>query len=417
MVLSKEANMSRIKDEKLAPSGHQKIEWVKPRMPVLTGLARELAGQFKGVSIAMSIHLEAKTAYLAEVLVGLGANVAITGSNPLSTQDDVAASLASRGAGVFAWHGITPEDQQKCIQDVLSIDPDLILDDGADLTVELAQSGRKNKVVAITEETTSGLKRMRALAAEGKLPAPVIAVNDAQSKSLFDNRYGTGQSSWDGILRTTNLTVCGKSVVVAGFGWCGRGLALRARGLGANVIVTEIDPIKAMEAHFDGFQVMPMADAAPIGDIFVTATGNTNIIDSRHFELLKDGCILSNAGHFDIEVQMDELRKLAVSTREARKNITEYTLPSRKKLNVLGEGRLVNLACADGHPAEIMDLSFSLQLLSLHWGLKSGKGMEKKLHKVPEEVDRKVASLKLASVGIKIDELTDYQKKYLASWA
>ncbi|NTU61752.1 MAG: adenosylhomocysteinase, partial [Caldiserica bacterium] len=346
--------MSKIFDQTKAPSGRQKIEWVKPRMPVLTGLSKELSGRFEGINVAMSIHLEAKTAYLAEVLVGLGANVAITGSNPLSTQDDVAAALAQTGAEVFAWHGISEADQAVCIKDVLSINPDLILDDGGDLTVMLARENLPRKVKAITEETTSGLKRIRALAFEGKLPAPVIAVNDAQSKSLFDNRYGTGQSSWDGILRTTNLTVCGKNVVVAGFGWCGRGLALRARGLGANVIVTEIDPIKAMEAHFDGFRVMPMSQAAPIGDIFVTATGNTNIIDKRHFELLKEGCILSNAGHFDVEVQMKELSQYATGSRQVRNNITEYTLPSGKKVNVLGEGRLVNLACADGHPAEIM---------------------------------------------------------------
>ena len=408
--------MSRISDKTKAPSGRQKIEWVKPRMPVLTGLSKELAGKFKGVNIAMSIHLEAKTAYLAEVLVGLGANVAITGSNPLSTQDDVAAALAETGAGVFAWHGITEADQASCIKDVLSINPDLILDDGGDLTVTLAKENLPNKVKAITEETTSGLKRMRALSVEGRLPAPVIAVNDAQSKSLFDNRYGTGQSSWDGILRTTNLTVCGKNVVVAGFGWCGRGLALRARGLGANVIVTEIDPIKAMEAHFDGFRVMPMADAAPIGDIFVTATGNTNIIDKRHFELLKEGCILSNAGHFDVEVQMKELAQYAKSSRQVRNNITEFTLPSGKHVNVLGEGRLVNLACADGHPAEIMDLSFSLQLLCLLWGLENGNSMGKTVNKVPEQVDRRVAMLKLESVGVNIDQLTEYQKTYLASW-
>lgn len=408
--------MSKIFDANLKQSGRQKIEWVKPRMPVLTGLSRELSGAFKGISIAMSIHLEAKTAYLAEVLVSLGANVAITGSNPLSTQDDVAAALADAGAKVYAWHGISEADQAICIKDVLAIKPDLILDDGGDLTVTLARENLPHKVKAITEETTSGLKRMRALAAQGMLPAPVIAVNDAQSKSLFDNRYGTGQSSWDGILRTTNLTVCGKNVVVAGFGWCGRGLALRARGLGANVIVTEIDPIKAMEAHFDGFRVMTMADAAAIGDIFVTATGNTNIIDKRHFELLKEGCILSNAGHFDIEVQMVELAEFAVSSRQVRKNITEYTLPSGKKVNVLGQGRLVNLACADGHPAEIMDLSFSLQLLCLAWGLEHGIKMEKAVNKVPEDVDRRVAMLKLESVGVKIDELTEYQKAYLASW-
>ncbi len=408
--------MSRIKDEKLASEGLRKIEWVKPRMPVLSGLARELAGEFRGVSVAMSIHLEAKTAYLAEVLLDLGAKVAITGSNPLSTQDDVAAGLARKGAGVFAWRGISPEDQMACIREVLSIDPDLVLDDGADLTVELASKGAAPKVRAVCEETTTGLKRLRALEREGRLPAPVLEVNDARTKCLFDNRYGTGQSSWDGIVRTTNLSVCGKTVVVAGFGWCGRGLATRARGLGANVIVTEVDPVKAMEAHFDGFQVMPMKRAAPLGDIFVTATGDTNIIDSRHFELLKDGCILANAGHFDVEVHVPELKAAATESREVRENVTEYRLPSGKRVYVLGQGRLVNLACADGHPAEIMDLSFSLQLLCLHWGLKSGGKLERRMHKVPEEIDRRVALLKLRSVGIEIDELTEKQKAYLASW-
>ncbi len=408
--------MSRIKDANLHESGRRKIEWVKPRMPVLSGLAKELAGTFRGVSVAMSIHLEAKTAYLAEVLVGLGAKVAITGSNPLSTQDDVAAALARTGAEVFAWHGISPKDQEACIGEVLAIDPDLVLDDGGDLTVTLARRGGKSKVKAITEETTTGIQRLRALAREGKLPAPVIAVNDAQSKSLFDNRYGTGQSSWDGIMRTTNLTICGKTVVVAGFGWCGRGLALRARGLGANVVVTEVDPIKAMEAHFDGFQVLPMEKAAALGDIFVTATGNTNIVDSRHFGLLKEGCILCNAGHFDVEVQMRELNAYARGFRDVRPNVREYELPTGRKVYVLGEGRLVNLACGDGHPAEIMDLSFSLQLLCLAYGLEMGSGLSKIVHPVPGEVDRRVAALKLAATGITIDTLTQEQEAYLASW-
>ncbi|HSV55987.1 MAG TPA: adenosylhomocysteinase, partial [Magnetospirillaceae bacterium] len=382
--------MSRILDAGLHESGRRKIEWVKPRMPVLSGLARGLSGTFKGVSVAMSIHLEAKTAYLAEVLVGLGAKVAITGSNPLSTQDDVAAALARTGAGVYAWRGISEADQATCIRDVLAIDPDLVLDDGGDLTVALALRGGRHRVKAVTEETTTGLKRLRALAREGRLPAPVIAVNDALSKCLFDNRYGTGQSSWDGIMRTTNLTVCGKTVVVAGFGWCGRGLALRARGLGANVIVTEVDPVKAMEAYFDGFQVMPMEKAASLGDIFVTATGNINIVDSRHFGLLKDGCVLCNAGHFDVEVQVKDLGAFAKGFREVRPNIREYELPAGRKVYLLGEGRLVNLACGDGHPAEIMDLSFALQLLCLAYGLERGEGMERIVHKVPDEVDRRV---------------------------
>lgn len=408
--------MCRIKDIKLAPQGRQKIEWVKPRMPVLTKLASEMKGAFDRVSVSMSIHLEAKTAYLAQVVSDCGAKVSICGSNPLSTQDDVAAALASSGVDVNARYGETEKEHKENIKSTLSINPTLVLDDGADLVVEISENTKKYKVLCATEETTSGITRMKALEAAGKLPCPVITVNDAQSKYLFDNRYGTGQSSWDGIMRTTNLTVCGKTVVIGGYGWVGRGLALRASGLGARVVVTEVNPIRAMEAHFDGFSVMTMEDAAPIGDIFVTATGNTNIIDKRHFDLLKEGAILSNAGHFDVEVCMCELRDYSVSNREVRRNITEYTLPSGKRVNVLGEGRLVNLACADGHPAEIMDLSFALQLLSLHHGLTNGLKMPKSLHKVPEDVDRRVATLKLESHGIKIDNLTEMQKKYLASW-
>ncbi len=408
--------MSRIKDKTLAPTGHQKISWIKNRMPVLTGLGDELARKFDGVSVSMSIHLEAKTAYMAQVLAGCGASVAICGSNPLSTQDDVSAALAESGIAVFAHHGESDSDHLENIKSTLAINPKLVLDDGADLVATMSENPDKYNVICATEETTSGVTRMKALANSDKLPCPVIAVNDAQSKYLFDNRYGTGQSSWDGIMRTTNLTVCGKTVVIGGYGWVGRGLAMRARGLGARVIVTEVNPIRAMEAHFDGFRVKPMADAAPLGDIFITATGDTNVIDTRHFELIKDGAILSNAGHFDVEVAMSELQEMATSKRTARANITEYTLPSGKKLNVLGEGRLVNLACGDGHPAEIMDLSFALQVLSLLHGLENGKDMTNKVYCVPEDIDQRVATLKLASHGIKIDTLTEKQRKYLASW-
>ncbi len=407
---------SRIKDIRLAPKGHQKIEWIKPRMPVLTGLVDELSGKFSGVYISMSIHLEAKTAYMAQIMAKCGAKVAICGSNPLSTQDDVVAALAESGVTVFAHHGETDADHAKNIESTLSINPDLVLDDGADLIATISDTKREHRVLCATEETTSGITRMKALAAAGKLPCPVIAVNDAQSKYLFDNRYGTGQSSWDGIMRTTNLTVCGKTVVIGGYGWVGRGLAMRASGMGARVIVTEVNPIRAMEAHFDGFRVMQMIEAAPLGDIFITATGDTNIVDTRHFESIKNGAILSNAGHFDVEVEMNELNALAISKRIVRDNITEYTLPSGKVLNVLGEGRLVNLACGDGHPAEIMDLSFALQALSLLHGLENGKNMSKDVHKVPEATDERVAKLKLKSHGINIDKLTEKQKKYLASW-
>ncbi len=408
--------MSRIKDKSLASSGAKKIAWVKDRMPVLTGLMDELKGRFEWIAVSMSIHLEAKTAYMAQVLSDCGAIVAICGSNPLSTQDDVASALAESGVSVFAHYDESEEQHANNIQSTLAIKPQLVLDDGADLVVTMSKSPHDFHVKCATEETTSGVTRMKALAEAGRLPCPVIAVNDAQSKYLFDNRYGTGQSSWDGIMRTTNLTVCGKTVVIVGYGWVGRGLAMRAKGLGARVIVTEVDPIRAMEAHFDGFGVMPMKDCAPVGDIFITATGNTNVIDDRHFELIKDGAILSNAGHFDVEVCMTELNEMVTAKRVVRENITEYTLPSGKKLNVLGEGRLVNLACGDGHPAEIMDLSFALQVLSLLHGLEHGDQMTKEVHQVPVDVDRRVAMLKLEAHGINIDRLTEKQRKYLASW-
>lgn len=408
--------MSKVLDMSLKDDGLLKIEWVKGRMPVLGLIREELKGQLQGVKISMSIHLEAKTAYLAKVLSDCGAHVAICSSNPLTAQDDVCAGLAWLGVEVFAKRGESECEHSENIGHVLSIKPDLILDDGADLIVEIVRSMPDLKPLCATEETTSGLTRMRALGKEGKLPCPVIAVNDAESKFLFDNRYGTGQSSWDGVMRSTNLTVCGKTVVIGGYGWVGRGLAMRAKGLGARVIATEVNPIRAMEAYFDGCEVMEMKDATQQGDIFITATGNINIIDKRHFELLKDGAILSNAGHFDVEVAMKELREYAVSHREARKNIEEYTLPNGKKVYVLGEGRLVNLVCADGHPAEIMDLSFALQALSLHYGLKNHANLGKSVVNVPKDVDRRVAMLKLASVGVKIDELTTQQKSYLESW-
>ncbi len=408
--------MSKIANPSLKEDGLQKIEWVRARMPVLSGISKEFGNAFQGVKVSMSIHLEAKTAYLADVLAKAGAKVAICSSNPLTAQDDVCAGLASLGVEVFARRGETDKEHEDNIMSVLEFAPDLVLDDGADLIVAITKKMKHIKPKAATEETTSGLTRMRALAREGLLPCPVFAVNDAQSKYLFDNRYGTGQSSWDGIMRTTNLTVCGKTVVIAGYGWVGRGLALRAKGLGANVIATEVNHIRAMEAHFDGFQVMPMNEAAPLGDIFITATGDINIIDKRHFGLLKEGAILCNAGHFDVEVSMRDLKKIAKSSRVVRNNIVEWVLPSGKKIFVLGEGRLVNLVCADGHPAEIMDLSFALQALSLLHGLGHHKELAIGVHKVPQEVDDLVAKLKLGADGVRIDELTEEQARYLASW-
>ncbi len=386
-------------------------------MPVMKNIEKRFKKEkpLKGVNIAMALHLEAKTAVLAHILSEGGANVAVTGSNPLTTQDDVAEALSRKGVNVFAKYGETEKEYWENYNKVLDIKPDIIVDDGGDM-VYLVHTKRKEllkKIVGASEETTTGVIRDRALENEGKLKFPVIAVNNGQCKYLFDNRYGTGQSTWDGIIRTTNITIAGKNVVVAGFGWVGRGVAMRAKGLGARVFVTEVDPIRAIEAHMEGFTVLPMKEAAKIGDIFVTTTGDTNVIDKRHFELLKDGAILANAGHFNVEINMPELQKIAVKKRIVRKNITEYTLPNRRKIYVLGEGRLVNLACADGHPIEIMDLSFALQALSVEYLLKNGKKMENKVYNVPAEIDTRVAEEMLKANGIEIDKLTKKQIDYL----
>ncbi len=393
------------------------MEWAKLNMPVMKNIEKRFKKEkpLKGVNIAMALHLEAKTAVLAHILSEGGANVAVTGSNPLTTQDDVAEALSRKGVNVFAKYGETEKEYWENYNKVLDIKPDIIVDDGGDM-VYLVHTKRKEllkKIVGASEETTTGVIRDRALENEGKLKFPVIAVNNGQCKYLFDNRYGTGQSTWDGIIRTTNITIAGKNVVVAGFGWVGRGVAMRAKGLGARVFVTEVDPIRAIEAHMEGFTVLPMKEAAKIGDIFVTTTGDTNVIDKRHFELLKDGAILANAGHFNVEINMPELQKIAVKKRIVRKNITEYTLPNRRKIYVLGEGRLVNLACADGHPIEIMDLSFALQALSVEYLLKNRKKMENKVYNVPAEIDTRVAEEMLKANGIEIDKLTKKQIDYL----
>ncbi len=393
------------------------MEWAKLNMPVMKNIEKRFKKEkpLKGVNIAMALHLEAKTAVLAHILSEGGANVAITGSNPLTTQDDVAEALSRKGVGVFAKYGESEKEYWENYNKVLDVKPDIIVDDGGDM-VYLVHTKRKEllkKIIGASEETTTGVIRDRALENEGKLKFPVIAVNNGQCKYLFDNRYGTGQSTWDGIIRTTNITIAGKNVVVAGFGWVGRGVAMRAKGLGARVFVTEVDPIRAMEAHMEGFTVLPMKEAAKIGDIFVTTTGDTNVIDKRHFSLLKNGAILANAGHFNVEINMPELEKSAVKKRVVRENITEYTLPNRRKVYVLGEGRLVNLACADGHPIEIMDLSFALQALSVEYLLKNGKKMENKVYNVPAEIDLRVAEEMLKANGIEIDKLTKKQIDYL----
>lgn len=409
---------SMIKDIALAPTGHQKIAWVKEHMPLLNILNERYAEKkiFDGLNMVVTIHLEAKTAYLAQTLKNCGANVVVTGSNPLSTQDDVAAALADSGITVFATHACSQEEYDLYLSKALDTKPSLIIDDGGDL-VNMLHSTRSELIpnlIGGSEETTTGVHRLKALNEAGKLAFPMIAVNDAYCKYLFDNRYGTGQSSWDGIMRTTNLAIAGKTVVVAGYGWCGKGVAMRAKGLGANVIVTEIDPIKGIEAVFDGFRVMPMREAAKYGDFFVTVTGCKDVITKEHFPLMKDGAVLANAGHFDVEINVKDLEAMTVEPAyEVRKNITTYTMPDGKKINLLGEGRLVNLACGDGHPVEVMDLSFAMQFLAMKYLLEHKGELQNNLYVLPEELNTEIAALKLEAMGAGIDTLTPEQYAYL----
>lgn len=408
---------SMIRDIKLAPSGHDKIEWVKNFMPVMAAVDAEFSKTkpFTGKKMVITLHLEAKTAYMAEVFKNAGAEVAITGSNPLSTQDDIAAALVEDGINVFAWHACTDEEYFDFIDKALDIQPDIIIDDGGDLVHTLHTKRREllSNIIGGSEETTTGVHRLRGLAKEGKLEFPMIAANDAYMKFLFDNRYGTGQSTWDGIMRTTNLVIAGKNVVISGYGWCGKGGAMRARGLGANVIITEVDPIKAIEAVFDGFRVMPMDEAARIGDIFLTLTGDKDIIRERHFKSMKNGAMMANSGHFDCEINIPELEACSVSRRRVRNNIEEFKQPDGRKLYLLAEGRLVNLAAGDGHPAEIMDLSFGVQFFSALHLLNHGRELTKNVHLMPEEINTKIADIKLKSLGVAIDVLTDEQRAYL----
>ncbi len=412
--------MSIIRDINLAPEGKARIDWVRGYMPLLNQLEEEFERDkpFEGKKIAVSVHLEAKTAYLALVLATGGAKVAITGSNPLSTQDPIAAALAAEGLNVYAWHGATDEEYFEHLNKTLDLKPDIIIDDGGDL-VHLLHTTRSELVENILggcEETTTGVLRLRAREREGELKFPMIAVNDAYCKYLFDNRYGTGQSVWDGIMRTTNLIVAGKTVVVAGYGWCGKGVAAKAKGLGANVIVTEVDPIKAIEAVMDGFKVMTMEEAAPFGDVFITVTGCNRVIRKEHFEKMKDGVLLANAGHFDVEIDKDDLRELSIDKKYMRKNIDGYILQDGRTLNLLADGRLVNLASGDGHPAEIMDMSFALQALSAKYILENHGSMENKVYEVPEDIDKRVAKMELESMGIDIDVLLPEQREYLSGW-
>ena len=407
--------MYRIKDGARAPRGNQKIDWVKEHMPVLTEIREKFEKDkvFENEVVAICLHLEAKTGYMAEVFQSAGAHVYISGSNPLSTDDDVCAALAEKGIHVYSWYKIDAASHYKNLHTLLEAEPTIIIDDGADL-VSLLHSEKKSvtSVQGVCEETTTGVVRVKALEKKGILRFPVIAVNDAYCKSLFDNRYGTGQSALEGIMRSTNLVIAGKVVVVAGYGWVGKGLALRARGLGAQVVVTEVDPVKALEAHMEGFPVMPIDEACSTGDIFITATGNIDVIRKKHFQKMKSGAILCNAGHFDVEIDVKSLREMA-EPRKIREHVEEYKIGG-KKIYLLGEGGLVNLACADGHPAEIMDLSFAVQVLSAHYLLEHE--LENKLLPVPPEVDTRVAALALKALNIKTDVLTEKQKEYLTSW-
>lgn len=410
----------QIRDIHLAPSGHQKIQWVKNNMPLLSGLEKEFekTKPFEGIKISLSVHLEAKTAYLCLVLAAGGAQMSVTGSNSLSTQDDVAAALADAGLKVFAWHGATDEEYNRHIEMCLAHKPNIIIDDGGDL-VGLLHNERPDLAEEVwggCEETTTGVIRLKAMEKEGILKFPMVAVNDAQCKHLFDNRYGTGQSVWDSIMRNTNLIVASKTVVVVGYGWCSRGIAMRASALGAKVIVTEIDPVKAIEARMDGYDVMKMEQAAPLGDLFVTATGCNHTITVEHMRKMKDQAILANAGHFNVEIDMEGLEDAADEKRESRKNIMGYRLGPDKWIHVIAEGKLVNIAAADGHPAEIMDMSFAVQAMSAMYIKEHYKDLEKKVIDVSAEIDDKIARRKLESWGIEIDALTPEQETYLNSW-
>ena len=409
--------MSCIRDIAMAPSGEMKIKWVERNMPVLRGIGEEFTRTrpFAGMKIALSVHLEAKTAYLCRVLEMGGAEMYVTGSNPLSTQDDVAAALTAGGMQVFAEYGCTMEQYNENLCRVLEAAPNIIIDDGGDLVhlMHTKYTSLIPQVIGGCEETTTGIHRLRAMDKAGELRFPMVMVNDADCKHMFDNRYGTGQSVWDGIMRTTNLIVAGKRVVVSGYGWCGKGVSLRAKGMGAKVIVTETDPVRALEAVMDGYEVMPMRDAAKLGDIFVTVTGCSHVITKEHFETMKDGAILSNAGHFDVEVDMAGLEALAVEKYEARHNIQAYVLPNGKTLFTIAEGRLVNLAAADGHPAEIMDMSFAIQALSAEYLVRRKAELKPGVIPVPRELDEAVARRKLAAMGVEIDTLSAAQAEYL----
>ncbi len=415
------AEKYHVKDLSLAEAGQQRIAWAEREMPVLRQTRERFAREkpLSGLRIAACLHVTTETANLMRTLKAGGAQVVLTASNPLSTQDDVAAALVVYDdIPVFAIKGEDTDTYYQHIHAALDFRPHITLDDGADLISTLHKERRDQlaDIIGGTEETTTGVIRLRAMADDGALAYPVIAVNDALTKHLFDNRYGTGQSTWDGVLRATNILIAGRTVVVAGYGWCGRGVAMRARGLGARVIVTEVDPLRALEAAMDGFWVMPMKEAAKVGDVFITVTGDIHVLDREHFEVMKDGAIMANAGHFNVEINIPALETLAESKRRVRPYVDEYRLPDGRRLYLLAEGRLVNLAAAEGHPASVMDMSFANQALSVEYLVKEGKNLQPKVYAVPRELDEQVARLKLQAMGIAIDTLTSEQEEYLHSW-
>lgn len=410
-----------VKDLSLAKKGKLRIEWAAQEMPVLKTITERFSKEkpLKGTKVVACLHVTTETASLMETLKAGGAEISLCASNPLSTQDDVAASLVKNsGMAVFAIKGEDTKTYYRHMKDALAIGPQITMDDGADVVSTLHKSERAllKGVIGGTEETTTGVIRLKAMAADGALEYPIIAVNDAYTKHLFDNRYGTGQSTLDGIIRATNRLIAGSIFVVAGYGWCGRGAAMRAKGHGARVIITEIDPLKALEATMDGYETMPMADAVRLGDIFVTATGDINVISKNHFPLMKDGAIICNTGHFNVEIDIDSLTKMSKARRIIRDYVEEFTLINGRRVYLLGEGRLINLAAAEGHPSAVMDMSFANQALCAEYMIKNAKELEKKVYSVPAKIDKEIARLKLKAMGIKIDTLTAEQKKYLQSW-
>ncbi len=410
----------KVKNLKLAKQGKINIALAQREMPVLQILMDRFKKDqpFKDISIAACLHVTKETAVLVKALVMGGAKVALCGSNPLSTQDDVAAALAVSGVSVFAWRGINSEKYYWCLNKVLDFKPQITIDDGADLISQIHTKKKSllKTVWAGQEETTTGVIRLKAMAKAGKLKYPVIAINDTPTKHMFDNYYGTGQSTMDALLRSMNVLLPGKVVVIAGYGYCGKGIALRAKGLGARVIVTEVDPLEALKAVMDGFEVMPMGQAAKKADVLLTATGNKDVISKDHFKLMKDGAILGNSGHFNVEINVEQLKKYAVNSKQVRDDVVEYTTKDGRKIYLIAEGRLMNLAAAEGHPSAVMDMSFADQALTCEWLVNNHKTLHKKVYNVPDEIDKQVAKLKLTSLGAKIDSLTSAQKKYLASW-